>query len=372
MRGMGQSPMILGSSMNILKELEEYVTTASTAPTLAGMPRLDLAAKGIAGATGAHFIEEVHTPFNLGYITVTTGSTAFQNIVGVTPHEIADRVTASARALRLCGVKPGDRILCTYAPLVNVFPRRALDEYGVTWSFLRASSRDALILALCAERPRIVMGESSFLRAALEDAAKMGLTEKLPRGVVFIAAGTPLDPELAPTLRRLADGSVHDLYGCQEFGWLTLDGTPLRDDITLVDSGDGEYFDLVVGGLPTGDRFPVLDAGHACNTDGKIITYSRVRSAELVTTITASTASSRDTAERLARTVLRIKARIVRVSPDVKLGAAHTAVSVAPYGEPGGTHIEGPALTNMLDSLLCAQLDYQSGRKSDPAWIKGR
>jgi len=356
----------------MLKELEEYVQSTSSAPTLESMAHLTLADKGIAGPTGAHFIEEIHTPHNLSYITLTTGTTAFQNIVGVTLHEIADRIAASAKALELAGAQAGDHLLIAYPPLVNVFPRRALEEAGITWSFLKASSRDALLLALCSEQPRLVIGESSFLRATLEDAAKMGMAGLLPRGIVLIAAGTPLDPELQPTVRKILDGAVHDLYGCQEFGWLTLDGIPLRDDISLLQTDESDYRDLVVGGLPTGDRFTLLECGHICNPAGKIITYSRIRSADLETTILRSTASSRDTVERLARTILRIKARIVRVSPDLELGVEQTAVSVAPYNATDGTLLKGQGKTRMIDCLLRSQLDYQSGRKTDPAWVKRR
>ena len=358
--------------MDILKELEDYVRSAGSAPTLESMDRLTLADKGIAGPTGAHFIEEIHTPHNLSYISVTTGTTAFQNIVGVSPHEIADRVAASAKALELLGAQAGDHLLIAYPPLVNVFPRQALEEAGLTWSFLKASSRDALLLALCAERPRLVIGESSFLRATLEDADKMGMAGLLPRKLVLIAAGTPLDPDLRPMARQMMDGTVHDLYGCQEFGWLTLDGVPLRRDISLLQSDESDYRDLVVGGLPTGDRFPVLEGGHVCNPDGKIITYSRIRGSDLEATILRSTASSRDTVERLARTILRIKARILRVSPDLELGAEQTAVSLAPYGESRGSLLEGPEKTGMIDCLMRSQLDYQSGRKTDPTWIKGK
>ncbi|MFQ9936695.1 MAG: hypothetical protein ACLRXQ_12685 [Phascolarctobacterium faecium] len=40
-----------------------------------------MADKGIAGPTAAHVIEDVHTPLNLAYLTFTTGTSAFQNIV---------------------------------------------------------------------------------------------------------------------------------------------------------------------------------------------------------------------------------------------------------------------------------------------------
>lgn len=360
--------------MDLLKELEEYVDGASTAPTLETMPRNTLEDKGIAGPTGAHVIEEIHTPYNFSYITLTTGTTAFQNITGVTAPEIPDRIGASKKALILSGVKPGDHILLTYPPLVNVFPREALEEYGVTWSFLKASSRDALLLALAKERPRVVMGESSFLRATLDSAKQMGMITLLPRDVIFIAAGTPLDPEFAATARNTVGGSVHDLYGCQEFGWLTLDGFPLREDITLMQTDDSDFRELIVGGLPTGDRFPVLESGHSCNPEGKIITYARVRdSADLETTILETTAGGRDTALRLGRTILRIKARIVRVSPDLVLGAERTVVSVGVYGKKDAQIIvQGPEKTRMIDSLLKSQMEYQAFRKQDATWIKVR
>jgi hypothetical protein len=70
---------------------------------------------------------------------------------------------------------------------------------------------------------------------------------------------------------------------------------------------------------------------------------------------------------------LRIKAKILRVSPNLVLGAPRTLVSVYPYDKiTSDTQIEGPGKTRMLDSLLQAQLEYQSSAKNDPAWFKGR
>jgi hypothetical protein len=229
-------------------ELAEYVRNFQNAPALEAMPRRALADKGINGPTSAHVIEEIHTPFNLAYVTFTTGTSAFQNIVGVTWEEIPGRVAASHRALGGAGLQKGDTLLVSYAPLVNVFSKKALEEYGLRWFFPEVSSRDALLLALVKGRPRAVIGESSFLRAALEDAKKLGIAGDLPRDLVFLAAGTPLDDALPETAEKMIRGKVHDLYGCQEFGWLVLDGVPLRDDISLVDSGGSG--DLVVGGLP--------------------------------------------------------------------------------------------------------------------------
>lgn len=360
--------------MERLDQLREYVEEFGTAPTLASMPRRTLADKGIAGPTGAHVIEEIHTPFNYAYITTTTGTTAFQNLVGVTQHEVADRIQAAFKALELSGVRREDKILFTYPPLVNVFTKEALAEFGASWSFLHASSRDALILALCEEQPGAVIGESAFLNAAVKDAVKMGLADSLPRGLIFITAGTPLNVELIETAETIVGGIVHDLYGCQEFGWITLDGIELRDDITLIASEKEDVYDLIVGGLPTGDAFPVTEAGHCCNPQGKIITYARERTGnEYETVIVETPAAAENTIERLAKTILRIKAKIVRVAPELKLNCSHTVVRVQPYGEPGqGTLITGEEKTRLLDVLLKAQRDYQTQSKTDPTWVKER
>ncbi|MGL6199421.1 MAG: AMP-binding protein [Lachnospiraceae bacterium] len=360
--------------MERLKQLREYVEAFSTAPTLASMPRRTLADKGIAGPTGAHVIEEVHTPFNYAYITVTTGTTAYQNLVGVTHQEVADRCQASVRALQLSGVCKNDKILFTYPPLVSVFTKEALIEYGAPWIFLPTSSRDALILTLIEEQPRVIVGESSFFNAALKDAVKMGLADLLPRGLIFIAAGTPLNLELLETAASTTGGTVHDLYGCQEFGLITLDGIELRDDITLIESEKADIYDLVVGGLHTGDSFPVTAAGHCCNPKGKIITYARNRARdEYETVIVETPASAAITIERLAKTVLRMKTKIVRVDPKLKLGSEHTVVRIQPYGKPEqGMLIIGPEKTRLLDVMLQAQRDYQTQSKTDPTWVKER
>lgn len=360
--------------MERLEQLREYVEAFGTAPTLASMPQRTLADKGIAGPTGAHVIEEIHTPFNYAYITTTTGTTAFQNLVGVTQPEIADRRPASVKALELSGVSKGDKILFTYPPLVNVFTKEALVEYGASWIFLQASSRDALILALIEAQPQAVIGESAFLNLALKDAVKMGLADSLPRGLIFITAGTPLQTELIETAETIVGGVVHDLYGCQEFGWITLDGIELREDVTLIESEKTGVYDLIVGGLSTGDSFPVTAAGHCCNSQGKIITYARERAREeYETVIVATTATAVNTIERLAKTVLRIKAKIVRLDPELVLNGGYTAVRVQPYGKPEqGTVITGKEKTRLLDVLLQAQRDYQTQSKTDPTWVKER
>ncbi len=358
--------------MNPIDDLKFFLENCETAPNFSEMPRRSLSDKGVDGPTGAHVIEEIHTPFNLAYISITTGTTAFQNIAGVTHNEISDRISASIKALELSGVKRGDKILITYPPLVNVFSKEALEIYGVEHFFLERSCRDALLLALAEKKPNIVIGESSFLRASIEDAKKLDIIDLIPKGIVFLAAGTPLDLDFVPAAENLVGGVVHDLYGCQEFGWLAVDGIPLRKDISLVPE-KGENFHLVAGGLPTGDCFPKIDNGHICNIDGKIITYSRIRTnEELELTVLESTAKSIDTLYRLAKTILRIKGKIVRISKNVVLNSEKTVLSLANYGENEGFIISGKDKTLMFDTLLEAQMAYQSENKTDPTWLKRR
>ena len=141
----------------LLRDLETMVDDFGTAPTLETADRRTLADKGIAGATAAHIIEEIHTPYNLAFLSFTTGSTAFQNIVGVTHAELPERVRASLKAFHLAGVLSGSHVLVSYAPLVNVFPAAALIQHRLTWNFPRRSSRDAFILSLCIDKPAVVL-----------------------------------------------------------------------------------------------------------------------------------------------------------------------------------------------------------------------
>jgi hypothetical protein len=356
---------------NSIEELAEYVRNFQTAPVLDAMPRRTLLDKGINGPTSAHVIEEIHTPLNLAYVTFTTGTSAFQNIVGVTMEEIPARVEASRRALGQAGLKKGDTLLVTYPPLVNVFSKAALEEYGIKWFFPEVSSRDAVLLSLAKDRPVAVIGESSFLRSCLEGAKKLGIANELPQNLIILAAGTPLDEALVETAQATVQGRVHDLYGCQEFGWLTLDGIPLRDDISLIEAEDGNV-DLIAGGLPTGDRFPL--GRHCCNPNGKVLTYLRKRTVpEMELTVLETTAAAADTIERLGRTILRIKARIVRVDPGLRTGAEHTVLSLKPFNQEKPAYIiDTKEKTALFDALLQSQLVYQKQSKNDPAWLKSR
>lgn len=361
----------------IMDNLKSMVETFGTAPTIEEMTRRTLLDKGINGPTAAHVIEEVHVPLNLAYLTFTTGSSAFQNIVGVTHAEMDNRVKASHRALEIAGVKKGDKILFTYPPLANVFSKRAMDEYELEWLFLRRSSRDAFLSILYEENPDVILGESSFLRAALEDAKKMGIDSYLPKNKIILVAGTPLDLELLPVADKILDSKVFDLYGCQEFGWLAINGILLRDDISLVQSPLKGYQEVVVGGLPMGDSFIVSDSGHVCDKNGKLITYRRERTyPEYEVIVKATTLSSGVTIGRAARSILRIKGRIVKVAPDIAVSQPHTVLELRPgmgeMNENNVVTILGPEKTMLFDDMINAQLAYQQTSKSDPTWIKRR
>ena len=352
--------------MEILDDLRYALDHYESAPDFARMPRRTLGDKGQAGPTGAHCIEEVFTPFNLAYLSMTTGSTAFQNITGVTHNELPSRVRAGEKALALAGIGAKDRLLFTYPPLVGVFGKDALA--GRDWFFLERSCRDALLWALCREKPKAVVGESSFLRAALQDALALNLP--LPTDTVFLAAGTPLDLALPALVSERGLGTVHDLYGCQEFGWLAFDGFALRDDISLIPCPEkAGYFHFAAGGLATGDCFPVSDNGHILG--GRIVTHARRRTkAEPEGTVTDTTARSADTVYSLAKTILRIKGKIIRVSPDLTVGAEATKI-VYPSASGKVFEIAGPDKTALFDALLQAQMQYQSRDKRDAVWNKG-
>lgn len=363
---------------SFLQEISQLVDEFGSAPKLNEMPQRTLADKGIAGPTAAHVIEEVHTPLNLAYLTFTTGTSAFQNIVGVTYAELPARIQASFRVLERAGLQRGDKVLVTYPPLVNVFSGQAFKDFGLEWSFLVRSSRDAFLAAMYKEQPAAVVGESAFLRAALTDAQNMGIAQELPQGVKLLTAGTPLDLELLPLAQDVLQAEVHDLYGCQEIGWLVMDGVPVRDDLELIPaaaSSGQQYYELVAGGLPMGDSFPCSESGHICNKAGKIITYRRERTyPEYEVIVKATTLTSAVTLGRVARSILRIKGRIVKVSPDVQVSAAQTVlelrgdmvsgIPVAPVT------ITGPVKTEFFDSMVQAQLDYQQNSKADPVWTK--
>ncbi len=366
-------------AINPFDSLRETVAQLGMAPAFPEMPRRTLADKGCAGPTAAHVIEEVHVPKNFAYISFTTGSTAFQNVIGVTAAEIPDRIEASRRALELAGISPGARMLVTYPPLILVFPKEALEQYGIAWSFLKRSSRDALLVALRDESPDLLLGESTFIKTALLDAEKLGLSDRLPRVERILVAGTPMDLELPQAARTILGAEVHDLYGCQEFGWLTLDGIPVRDDISLIPSPlGGDFHEILVGGLPMSDSFPVAGAGHIQNGAGKIITYRRVRTyPDFEVIVEATPLPDAGVLERVARTIIRTKARIVKCSPDLQTGAPRTILSLRPSVPARDVHlppaaIEGPVKTRLFEVMAQAQIEYESKKTWDPTYTKRR
>lgn len=356
--------------MDYIKELEEFVVDYGSAPTLEGMERRTLQDKGIGGPTGAHIVEEIQTPFNFSYITATTGTTAFQNLVGVTHNEISERVKVVNRAFTLLNIPENSKVLFSYAPLVSVFSYQGLKEYGIEPVFMVRSQRDAFLLSLCKEKPIAVVGESTFMKFALLDAVKSNLLEYIPKGIKFICAGTPLDVEFIEVAKDLVDGEVHDLYGCQEFGFLTLDGRPLRDDISLLQRKD-DYYDFFVGGLPTGDCFAYSKEGHLCSSDGFILTYSRIRQKnECEVIVRKTTAQDTSTVSRLAKTILRIKSKIIKVPDDLEVASESTELELT--NDEGHTMFISGEKTKLFNDLLQAQIDYQSKSKTDPAWVKTR
>lgn len=360
---------------NKLDMLTSLVNTISSAPTLAEMPTRTLADKGIDGPTGAHVIEQLHTPQNFAFVTFTTGTSAFQNIVGVTWPELETRINAGIKAFTLAQIGSGANLLVTYAPLINVFTQQALVRTGVIQHFLQRSNRDSLLLALCKGSYQAVLGESSFLRATLEQAYILGLEDLLPKKMCLLAAGTPLDFELLTIANKLGY-EVHDLYGCQEFGWLLLDGVPLRDDLVFIPSPEcAGYHEIVVGGIPIGDMFPLSPLGHICSGKGDVLTYKRQRSLpEYEAVITKTTCHSREVIERTARTLLRIKGRIVRVAPDLELNATATEIKLFPafshYDHGSNIVICGPDKTAQFDLMTAAQIELQSSDKKDSTWLK--
>lgn len=377
--------------MNPLSMLEMMVSAVETDPTLEQMPSRSLVDKGINGPTSAHVIEQIHTPLNLAYVTFTTGSSAFQNIVGITWSELPDRVSAGCKVLELAGIQSGDKLLVTYPPLVNVFGVNAFKNIGIEHHFLLRSNRDAFLLALCQHPYNVVLGESSFFRATLEQAIKLGLTSYLPKSLIMLAAGTPLDLDLLPLAEKFGY-QLFDLYGNQEFGWLTINGIAVRDDLSFVPSLalDG-YVEVVVGGLPTGDSFPTsTEQGHLLNRQriapqsspnlGTLLTYKRIRSTpEYEVVVTATQCQTQELAERAARTILRIKGRVVKVSHNIKLNADATELQLLPslpineiQNPIAPIVIRGEQKTRLFDSLLEAQRIFQSQSKSDSTWLKRR
>lgn len=355
----------------VIELLSEQLRSFGAGPTLDEMSRRTLSDKMINGATAGHFIEEVQTPLNFAYLTCTTGTSAIQNVVGVTHSEMPERTAAGLRVLEHLGIREGSRVLITYPPLVSVFGSDVFRESGVRILFMLRPSRDAFLVSLCGDRPDSVIGESSFLRASLQEAEKLGLQGHLPKNLKLIAAGTPMDPELRETAEKLEHAEVHDLYGCQEFGWLCLDGVPLREDITFWDEGaPAGYSQAVVGGLATGDCFRTKAMG-----GGKriICTETRLRAEETAETIIEETrAESPVTVRSAARSVLRIKARIVRVSPEIRCSSAVTKVRLRQPGTEGELVLYGPEKTRLLDDLIEAQKTYQRESRVNPVWNKQR
>lgn len=94
--------------------------------------------------------------------------------------------------------------------------------------------------------------------------------------------------------------------------------------------------------------------------------------------VMATTAHHREIVERTARTILRIKGRVCRVSTQLQTQASATHIRLYPllFGEEAAkaapVDIIGPQATSQFDALLAAQRDLQQQAKNDPAWSKQR
>jgi hypothetical protein len=132
-----------------------------------------------------------------------------------------------------------------------------------------------------------------------------------------------------------------------------------------------------------GDSFPVSASGHVCRVAGEpageIITYRRRRThPEYEVYVAASTLGSTETVGRVARTILRIKGRVVKVRPEVRLNAPVTVLELVPGVAGRGccpdvaAIITGPEKTGMFELMVQAQLDLQQTAKTDPTWHKTR
>ena len=123
-----------------------------------------------------------------------------------------------------------------------------------------------------------------------------------------------------------------------------------------------------------GDSFVVSDAGHVCDRAGRIITYRRARTyPEYEVIVTHTPATSAEVIEKTARTILRIKSRVVKVAQGLVTGARATRLELVPaLGRAAPIVIEGPEATVLFDTLVTAQREMAQSAKTDPAWIKRR
>lgn len=342
-------------------------------PSLEEMPVRTLRDKGIDAPTMAHVIEEIHTPFNLAFVTFTTGTTAFQNMTGITYEELASRREAGARALAAAGIKQGMHLLITYPLLVNLFTKELLDQQKIRVELLKRSNRDSFLEQLFSGRPDAVLGESAFLAGSLRTAKMLGMWEHIPGNLIVLAAGSPLDQELEPLVEDIPGGSLHDLYGCQEFGWIAVDGTPVRKDVLLAPVSK-RLAVPVVGGLVVGDVLERAEKGHRLGSHGPLVTDSARRLSEpWETVIKKITAADVETARRTADSILRLKSRRVLVSEMLEIGGRETALAVRPcccYGEEREEILVSGEKCGLFDELFRAQIEFQSRKKTDPVWRK--
>ena len=93
--------------------------------------------------------------------------------------------------------------------------------------------------------------------------------------------------------------------------------------------------------------------------------------------VLATPLAAAETVDRAARTILRIKGRVVKVSPSLRTHAPATELMLVP-GVVGGAVTDdaprfiGPVATKMFDDIVQAQVDLAATAKTDPVWTKRR
>ncbi|OUO92974.1 hypothetical protein B5F39_08960 [Cloacibacillus sp. An23] len=231
----------------------------------------------------------------------------------------------------------------------------------------------SLIESMLNVQPSAILGEGAFIYASMRDAEKLGFPNLFNRTTRIITAGTPLNLDMheAAQERRM---EVHDLYGCQEFGWIACDGIPLRNDLSFMPA-EKEWHEVIVGGLPTGDCLILSNSGHMCNRKGRLITYRLKRSVnDIDIVIRASKFKSEETVRRIAKSILRLKGKHVYVSPSVRLGADCTVLELKGSQYNKNTIpsfcIDNAIKTELFDSLAEAQCLYQNDHRHNEVWSK--
>ena len=93
--------------------------------------------------------------------------------------------------------------------------------------------------------------------------------------------------------------------------------------------------------------------------------------------VKATTRATAELIERTARTILRIKGRVVKVSQTIALDAPETRLQLVPslvqgegvFDSASAIEICGSRATRLFESMVDAQAAFQSNAKTDPPFI---